>query len=148
MSSQLSDSVISSRTSSQVQTNPTAAFAALTELTEPITQDESSLSVLGSQSASRRLSVPSPNTFRVGDNYRQRDGQARRYLKSYPMEQRADILLNILKGAAYDPVVVAKTMYDALSEVTFDKLRETLDSGSLLINNWSSMKEEQCWSSR
>ncbi|TPP65494.1 hypothetical protein FGIG_11030 [Fasciola gigantica] len=113
-----------------------------------------SLGVTADQAASRRPPSPDPNKFRVGDNYRQQKGQASGYLKRSSVEQYADILLNLLRGAAYDREADAKIVNDTPSKATFDKLRETPSPPGLIGDrNRSPTREcssqaKQYWNSR
>ncbi|TPP64887.1 hypothetical protein FGIG_08035 [Fasciola gigantica] len=118
---------------------PNQKPAAVREEAVPVTVLESltdafkSMSVNLQQSSQRHPPIPIPTKFNLGDNYRQWEGQVRRYLKHFPPGQQSDLLLSLLEGQAYGCVIDARVIPAIISESTFEDIKRVLDPPGLLL---------------
>ncbi|TPP63164.1 hypothetical protein FGIG_07605 [Fasciola gigantica] len=112
-------------------------------LVQSPTEAVKSLRVLKNQATLRMAPISIPNKFRSEENCHQWKGQVRRYLKNFPTEQQAGLLLSLLEEAAYDRFVDSSVVNEIMSGASFDKLCETLNPlppGLLLTDNGGFIK--------
>ncbi|KAF7255687.1 hypothetical protein EG68_06144 [Paragonimus skrjabini miyazakii] len=78
---------------------------------------------------------PAPEKFRVGDNFRRWERQAKEYVFLFTQEERARVLATLLDGEALDIAIDESTLQGDITEGTFRRLRTcfTIDLSRLKV---------------
>ncbi|VDP92043.1 unnamed protein product [Echinostoma caproni] len=86
-----------------------------------------------SQSSKPCPPIPIPEKFASGNNYNRWEKQTQIYLRHFPHEKHADRVHSLLTGEAFDIVSKSRILNDEITDDTFKRIRQLLDTPKLAI---------------